>query len=117
MSSDVVNIRDRGRFVRGMPVGPGRPVGRRNRLSKAFLADLVEDWKLHGPAVIERVRQEDPVAYLKVVASLSKIPVDFSPGEELTDRRSQEEMLARLERQAGPKAVAALRAFIAELPK
>jgi hypothetical protein len=93
MSSDVVNIRERGRFIRGMPAGPSRPVGRRNRLSEAFLADLVEDWKLHGPA-----DRTSPVAYLKVVASLSKIPVDVSPGEELTDRTSQEEMLARLER-------------------
>jgi hypothetical protein len=35
-----------------------------------FIADLQADWAQHGADVIESVRQDDPVAYLRTVAML-----------------------------------------------
>ena len=58
-----------------MPIRPGynpnagRPAGVRNRLSHKFLTDLLESWNKHGVAAIEDLRVEDPVQYVKVVAS------------------------------------------------
>src|SRR6478735_2970407 len=48
----------------------GRPKGARNRLGEEFLTQLCEDFEAHGAAVIERVRQEDPATYIRVIAWL-----------------------------------------------
>jgi Family of unknown function (DUF5681) len=58
----------------------GRPKGARNKLGEDFLTQLCEDFEANGAAVIERVRQEDPAAYLRVVVSVL-------PKELKTDRR------------------------------
>jgi hypothetical protein len=79
-------------------------MGSRNRLSEASLADLLEDWAKHGAAAIERVRQDNPVAYLNVVASLCKsCRIEVSHHDDFADVRSHEEILARLEERAGPR--------------
>lgn len=39
-------------------------------LSEAFYAAMIEAWQAQGPAIIERVRREHPVTYLRQVASL-----------------------------------------------
>jgi hypothetical protein len=39
-------------------------------LGEAFLQDLHADWEKHGKDVIERVRLDDPSAYLRVMASV-----------------------------------------------
>jgi hypothetical protein len=75
-----------GQFVMGHNGGPGRPRGSRNRLSELFIADLQSDWERHGAAVIESVRRDDPVAYLRTVA------VERNPYRDLSD----EELLADL---------------------
>jgi hypothetical protein len=48
----------------------GRPKGARNKLGEEFLAELYSDFEANGAAVIERVRQEDPAAYLRVIVSV-----------------------------------------------
>ncbi len=48
----------------------GRPKGSRNKLSEQFLASLCEDFEVHGEAVLETVRINDPSTYLRVTASL-----------------------------------------------
>ena len=48
----------------------GRPKGARNKLGEEFLTQLCDDFEVHGAAVIERVRQEDPATYIRVIASL-----------------------------------------------
>ena len=69
----------------------GRPKGARNKLSEDFLAQLCDDFEEHGAAVIERVRQEDPAAYLRVIVSVLpkelKIDrrLDVGPLSDLTD--------------------------------
>jgi hypothetical protein len=60
----------RGQFVLGHNGGPGRPRGSRNRLSEQFVDDLQADWEKHGVEVIETVRRNDPVAYLRTVTLL-----------------------------------------------
>jgi hypothetical protein len=68
----------------------GRPRGARNKLGEEVLADLYEDFAMHGAAAIERVRQKDPATYLRVIASLvpkevksASDPFDGLTGEEL----------------------------------
>lgn len=59
------------RFKPGRSGNPaGRPRGARNRLSDAFLADVLAHWKEHGRAALDKVLEQDPVAYLKLVAAV-----------------------------------------------
>lgn len=62
----------RGRpFQVGQVANPaGRPKGSRNKLGEAFLEALHADFEQHGAETIQRVREERPQDYLKVVASL-----------------------------------------------
>jgi hypothetical protein len=48
----------------------GKPPGSRNRISEAFISAMSDDFDTHGVGVIERVREEDPCTYLKLVAGL-----------------------------------------------
>jgi hypothetical protein len=75
-------------WKRGQSGNPsGRPKGARSKLSEDFIQALYEDWQLHGKAVIERVRTENPVALIKIIASLipKQFEVNASPFEDLTD--------------------------------
>ena len=78
---------DKGRFPPGHCGNPaGRPKSSRNRLSEAFIAALGEDFDQHGAATIIRMREEDPAAYVKVVASLLPKQLSIQSEErELTD--------------------------------
>jgi hypothetical protein len=58
-----------GRFLSGHKRG-GRPKGARDRHSRNFLNCFADDFEKFGPAVIERVRLEQPAAYLKIAADL-----------------------------------------------
>jgi hypothetical protein len=48
----------------------GRPPGSRNKLSEEFIADLHESWKTLGKPALLAAAWTDPVAYVRVVASL-----------------------------------------------
>ena len=63
----------------------GRPVGARNRLAETFLEDLYRDWQEYGEQTIETVRENDPGAYLKIVAGLipSEMQLNIGLGEQL----------------------------------
>lgn len=54
----------------------GLSKGSRRKLTDAFIRALARDWAQHGEGVIKRVREEDPVAYVKVVAGL--LPKDVN---------------------------------------
>jgi hypothetical protein len=82
-----------GRFVTGNTGGPGRRPGARNRLSRQFLADLEADWAQNGPKVIERVRRDDPAAYLRVVATLVRPVQDAEAERDEFRDLSREELL------------------------
>jgi hypothetical protein len=76
-------------FQPGNKGGPGRPKGSRNKLTMNFVAEMCQDFELHGAAVIESVRRDKPEVYLKVIASL--VPQQIEVGDagafaELSDK-------------------------------
>ena len=83
-----------GRFLAGNSGNGGRRKGARSRLSEAFIADLYADWEAHGPDVVKKVREEDPVAYLKVVAAIlpKNVNVTSDPLAEMSDEELEENL-------------------------
>lgn len=65
----------------------GRPKGSRNVLGQDFIDKLQADFKEHGQAAIETVRQERPQDYLKVIASIlpKEVNVNKTALQELSD--------------------------------
>jgi hypothetical protein len=61
----------------------GRPKGTRHKLGSAFLEAMMEDFSVHGPDVITKVREGKPSDYLKVVASI--LPKEIEAGERLSE--------------------------------
>ena len=59
-----------GQFKVGNPGGPGRPLGSKNRLSEFFLNELADHFEEHGREAIERVFEDRPGEYLRIIASL-----------------------------------------------
>ena len=54
----------------------GRAKGSKNKITKAFLKALTEDFLEHGEEVLERVRKESPDVYLRLVAQLVPRDID-----------------------------------------
>jgi hypothetical protein len=76
------------RFKPGRSGNPkGRPKGSRHRISEAFLGDVLADYEKHGAATIERMRQDDPAAYVRMVVSLVPKQIENVPNplEHFTD--------------------------------
>ena len=69
------------------PGNPGRPKGSRNKLGEQFVADLYADWQKHGFEVLEKVRENRPDAYMKVIASIlpKQVEVSERPLDEFSD--------------------------------
>jgi len=59
----------------------GLSKGSRRKLTDAFIRALARDWKAHGEAVIQRVREDNPTAYFKGMLSL--VPKDIGVEGEL----------------------------------
>jgi len=84
---------EKGRFLPGNSGFGGRPKGSRNKLGEQFLSNLQADWEENGEDVIIKAREEKPMEYVKMVASLlpkellvRTAPTDEMTDEELTDR-------------------------------
>ena len=61
------------------PGQSGNPDGRqagRQALETEFLRDLAESWKTGGIGALKRTMEKDPVAYVRVVASLMPRKLD-----------------------------------------
>jgi hypothetical protein len=48
----------------------GRPRGARNRLAGELLEALADDFSQHGVAAVQKVRETDPTAYLRITTGL-----------------------------------------------
>jgi hypothetical protein len=74
----------------------GRPVGVRNKFSEEFVTDFMADWREHGTGVLERVRQTDPAAYLRVAAVL--VPKEMNVAVEQRSGPMDSEAVRKLRR-------------------
>ena len=74
---DAIRDAKSGRFLLGHKAG-GRPRGSRSKLSEDFLRDLHASWEKHGVSALDRAVALDPVAYIRVVASILPKDIDFS---------------------------------------
>ncbi len=117
--NNVVAIRDkRGRYLRGMPGGPGRPLGSRNRMREDFLCDMHAAWLEHGPEVIDRLIAERPEIFLMAMLKITQVHrVELGRPEEFDRPSSKEEALRRLEQSSGPKARKMFEDFLAKVEK
>lgn len=85
------------RFKPGQSGNPkGRKAGSRNALSEAFISAMNADFEEHGVAVIQAVREDDPAAYLKIIASIVPKDLNLTTGRTLEDM-SDEDLLDQLE--------------------
>lgn len=67
-------------------LGRAKQKGARDRLSATFLKALADDFEAHGKDVVVKVREEDPSAYLRVVASLAPKEMEISrPMDAISD--------------------------------
>lgn len=73
---------------------PGRPKGSRNRLGEGFIAALQDDFAKHGVVVIEKVREENPTAYLRVIMGV--VPKSLFAAETSMGELSDDEIAACL---------------------
>ena len=117
--SNVVAIRDeRGRYLKGMRGGPGRPLGSRNKLREDFFADMHDAWLEHGPDVIDRLIAERPEIFLMAMLKIAQVHrVEIGQPEEFARPSSKEEALRLLEQRAGPKARKMLESFLDKIDK
>jgi hypothetical protein len=84
-----------GQFVKGIGGNPaGRPRGARGRFSAELVSDFADDWRVYGPGVIAKVRQEDPTAYLSIATRLvpRELLIESGGGDIL--QMSDEDLLA-----------------------
>lgn len=74
-------------FKPGNKANPGgKPIGARNRLQGKFLNQLADDFELYGKSAIVEMRETDPSAYIRCVASLMPKELEVTkPLDELSD--------------------------------
>jgi hypothetical protein len=119
-NANTVAIRDeRGHYLKGMPGGPGRPVGSRNKLSEEFLRDLHVAWTTHGSAVLDRIITDRPEILFLAMTKLALVhPVEQSQPQEFDYRpRPREQAFEMLKQRAGPKARKMFERFLARIDK
>ena len=81
-------IDEKGRFLKGCKGGPGRPEGSRNKLTEAFYIDLHEAWKAKGASAIDKMIEERPGDFVRVVAS--QMPKEMTIKTPLVDLSDDE---------------------------
>ena len=94
-----------GKFAPGWSGNPGGSLeATRRSFNKEFLLALAADFKKHGAAAIEKVRKQQPAAYMKICALLvpREMQIDHTNRiKQMTDEQIEqaieaiEEMLAR----------------------
>jgi len=61
----------------------GRGLGVRNRLNRRFVFALSRAWEQHGVEALQRVIAEEPVQFIKIVASLCPREVTLDASDDL----------------------------------
>ena len=81
----------------GKPFGPdnpprGRPKGSRHKLSEDYFKALAEDFENHGKDAIERMREDRPGDYIRMIASLisKETTQNVDPYADMTDEQLAE---------------------------
>jgi hypothetical protein len=84
------------------PNPKGRPLGSKHRLAESFIRALAESFQQYGPETLERVRQDDPATYLRLVAYLLPKEIKIQPDQQelssLTAEELQDEIQQRVAR-------------------
>ena len=80
------------RFKPGQSGNPrGRAKGSRNRLAGEFIERLADDFSKHGEAAIQKVRQEKPEIYLRVIGAILPRELDVALSVSATFEGLQED--------------------------
>ena len=74
----------------------GRPRGSRHKLSEQVLADLAADFEENGADAIRRVRETDPTAYVRIIASLLPKQAELDALETWLTERDAEQTAASI---------------------
>jgi hypothetical protein len=98
-----------GRFVSGNN-GGGRPKGSRNKLTTEFLDDLHSEWQKSGPSALQRLAQDDPGAFVRVVAQIlpKEIDANVNAGSDFDGMDSVAEILQKVADEVGAEAALCL---------
>lgn len=72
----------------------GRPQNAKQKLSDAFLADMLTAWEASGKDAIDRVIAERPHEFIKAVGAI--VPKDISINREPVQELSDDELAAAL---------------------
>ena len=93
-----VTGRESTQFKPGQSGNPGgRPKGSRNKLSEEFFRDLCDVWETFGKPALMTMAWTDPVAYVRVVASLMprELETTITPVTERMSDAQLEAIIAR----------------------
>jgi hypothetical protein len=118
-TNNSISIRDeRGRYLKGIAGGPGRPPGSRNRLTEDFLGDLHAAWQEHGREAIDRVIDQRPEAFLAIVARTIDVRrVEVGQPGDFSRLPNKQAILEKLEERAGPRARELFERFVRDVQK
>ena len=87
-------------------------------LSAAFLADLEEDWKLHGREIFPILREKYPQVYFQGLVSLARIlKLEVGALGAFDRPRSPEEVMDKLEERVGPEGRKLFEKFLEQVNK
>jgi hypothetical protein len=80
-----------GTFGKGNRFSSGRPRGSKHKLSEGFIHALADDFEVHGEKAIQRMREDDPSGYIRVIAGLMPKQIGIErPLDGLTDTELEE---------------------------
>ena len=83
------------KFQPGQSGNPkGRPKGSRNKLGEEFVRALAENFKENGVAAIQKVCDERPAEYLKIIAGV--LPKDINLNVNEFEHLSDEQLADRI---------------------